>query len=151
MSKTCELNSKNGVLLWLFYVLLKDVTIQRVYKVNLLKSTNSKNRYPRCSHSTYVWGLPCFMAWQAKWRATRDEEQAQSMATEGPVKLNMYEMRLAAMLIASPVPVVWLICFGLILTVASSKSLFINPGNQTNKSLAQLFYPRSWRAQHHTL
>ncbi len=49
------------------------------------------------------------------------------MASEGPVKLNMYEMRLAAMLIAVPVPKEWSMYFGLFLTLASSKSLFIRP------------------------
>lgn len=47
---------------------------------------------------------PCFIAWQAKCRATRDEEQALSMAKEGPVRLKMKEILLAAMLIAVPVP-----------------------------------------------
>ncbi len=57
------------------------------------------------------------------------------MDSEGPVKLNMYEMRLAAMLIAAPVALVWFMCFGFILTLASSKSLFIRPVKQANKRL----------------
>ncbi len=70
------------------------------------------------------------------------------MESEGPVKLNVYEMRLAAMLIAAPVALVWFMCFGLILTLASSKSLFIRPEKQTNKkthirhvSWRYAFYP----------
>ncbi len=55
------------------------------------------------------------------------------MDSEGPVKLNMYEMRLAAMLIAAPVALVWFMCFGFILILASSKSLFIRPEKQANK------------------
>jgi len=56
------------------------------------------------------------------------------MDREGPEKLNTYEMRLAAMLIAAPVPFVWLMCFGLFLTEASSKSLFIRPEKQAIQS-----------------
>ena len=41
---------------------------------------------------------------QAKWTATSDEEQAVSMARLGPRKSNRYEIRLAAMLSALPVP-----------------------------------------------
>lgn len=47
--------------------------------------------------------IPCFIAWQAKCKATRDEEQALSMAKEGPVRLKVKEILLAAMLIAVPV------------------------------------------------
>ncbi len=55
------------------------------------------------------------------------------MESEGPVKLNVYEMRLAAMLIATPVPAVWSMYFGLIPPFDISKSLFIRPEKQTNK------------------
>lgn len=45
------------------------------------------------------------MAWHARWSATRDDEQAQSMANDGPVKLKIYDTLLAAILIANPAPV----------------------------------------------
>lgn len=48
--------------------------------------------------------MPCFIAWQAKCTATKDEEQALSMAKEGPVRLKVKEILLAAKLIAVPVP-----------------------------------------------
>ena len=41
---------------------------------------------------------------QAKWTATSDEEQAVSIERLGPRKSNRYEIRLAAMLRALPVP-----------------------------------------------
>ena len=41
---------------------------------------------------------------QAKWTATSDDEQAVSIAMLGPRKSNRYEIRLAAMLSALPVP-----------------------------------------------
>lgn len=47
---------------------------------------------------------PCFIAWQAVCRATSDEEQALSTAKDGPVRWNVKEILLAAMLIAVPVP-----------------------------------------------
>lgn len=48
--------------------------------------------------------IPCFMAWQAKCKATKDEEQALSMAKEGPVRLKVKEILFAATLMAVPVP-----------------------------------------------
>lgn len=47
--------------------------------------------------------IPCFIAWQAKCKATIDEEQALSTAREGPVRLKVKEIRLAATLMAVPV------------------------------------------------
>jgi len=41
--------------------------------------------------------------WQARWAATREEEQALSTAMLGPRKSKRYEMRFAAMLRAPPV------------------------------------------------
>lgn len=48
--------------------------------------------------------LPCFIAWQATCRATKEEEQALSKENEGPVRLKIKEILLAATLMAVPVP-----------------------------------------------
>lgn len=61
-------------------------------------------RVPEFLGTRETWQIPCFIAWQAKCRATKDEEHALSMAKEGPVRLKVKEILLAAMLIAVPVP-----------------------------------------------
>ena len=48
---------------------------------------------------------PSCRLWQARWTATRDDEQAVSRERLGPRRSNQYEIRLAAMVMALPVPV----------------------------------------------
>ena len=48
--------------------------------------------------------LPDLIARKAQCRAKRNDEQAVSIVSDGPVRLNVKETLLAAMLIADPVP-----------------------------------------------